>query len=407
MLVVGAGQSGLAIAARLGQLGVDTLVVDRNERVGDNWRNRYHSLCLHNQVWVNHLPYLPFPETWPIYIPKDKLGDWLESYADSMELNVWTETSLKDAAFDDAARTWTVTVDQAGADRVLHPRHVVLSTGVSGIPHVPEVPGLEEFTGPVLHSSRYTTGSSFAGKRVVVYGTGNSGHDVAQDLYNFGADVCMVQRSSTTIVQVEPSAQRVYSLYTEGLPTEDCDLIFASIGYPVLVATYRELTQRIADDDKPLIDGLEAAGFRTDIGEDGTGFQMKYMRRGGGYYINVGCSDLIVEGKVRVRQNDDIERVCPTGLQLRDGSTEHADAIILATGFKGHEEFVRRHFGDDVADRVGPVWGFDDGGELRNIWKPTAQPGLWFHAGSLAQNRIFSRYLALQLKADLEGLAGR
>lgn len=404
VLVVGAGQSGLAVAARLGRLGVDTLVVDKAERVGDNWRNRYHSLCLHNQVWVNHLPYQPFPESWPTYIPKDKLADWLEAYAESMELNVWTETGLTDASFDDETRTWTATLDRAGAERVVRPRHIVIATGVSGIPHIPDIPGLQDFAGTVLHSSAYTDGSAWAGKRVIVYGTGNSGHDVAQDLHNFGATVCMVQRSPTTIVQVEPSAQRVYSLYGEGLATADCDLILASVAYPVLVETYRELTKQVTEDDRPLLEGLEAAGFRTDVGPDGTGFQMKYMRRGGGYYINVGCSDLIVDGSISVRQNEDIERVAARGLRMRDGSEVPADAIILATGFQGHQAFVRRHFGPDVAERVGPIWGFDEGGELRNIWKPTAQRGLWFHAGSLAQNRVFSRYLALQLKADLEGI---
>jgi cation diffusion facilitator CzcD-associated flavoprotein CzcO len=405
VLVVGAGQSGLAVAARLGQLGVDTLVVDRAGRVGDNWRHRYHSLTLHNQVWVNHLPYQPFPETWPTYIPKDKLADWLESYARNMELNVWTGTALTGATFDDTTRTWTATLDRSGSERVVRPRHVVIATGVSGIPNIPHIDGIDDFRGPVLHSTQYTDGSGFAGRRVVVFGTGNSGHDVAQDLHHFGAEVTMVQRSPTTIVQVEPSAQRVYALYSEGLRTDDCDLIFSSIAYPVLFETYRELTQRVTTDDRPLLEGLAAAGFRTDIGHDGTGFQMKYMRRGGGYYINVGCSDLIVEGKVRVVQDDDLARVGPAGLEMRDGSSRDADAIVLATGYHGHEAFLRRHFGDEVADRVGPIWGFDDLGELRNIWKPTAQRGLWFHAGSLAQNRIFSRYLAIQIKADLEGIA--
>ena len=83
VLIVGGGQAGLAIAARLGQLGVDTLIVDRHERVGDNWRKRYHSLTLHNEVHVNHLPYMPFPPTWPVYIPKDKLANWFEAYVEA------------------------------------------------------------------------------------------------------------------------------------------------------------------------------------------------------------------------------------------------------------------------------------------------------------------------------------
>ena len=94
VLVVGGGQAGLSIAARLTQLQVDTLIVDREARVGDNWRNRYHALTLHNQVQVNHLPYMPFPPNWPTYIPKDKLANWFETYVESMELNYWTGTEF-------------------------------------------------------------------------------------------------------------------------------------------------------------------------------------------------------------------------------------------------------------------------------------------------------------------------
>ncbi len=95
VLVVGGGQAGLSAAACLGQLGVDTLIVDRERRVGDNWRNRYHALVLHNQTHVNHLPYMRFPPNWPAYIPKDKIAGWFEAYVDSMELNYWTSTAFE------------------------------------------------------------------------------------------------------------------------------------------------------------------------------------------------------------------------------------------------------------------------------------------------------------------------
>ena len=78
VLVVGGAQAGLSAAARLNQLGVDTLVVEKWPRIGDSWRKRYHSLALHNSIHVNNLPYLPFPPTWPNYIPKDMLGLWFE-----------------------------------------------------------------------------------------------------------------------------------------------------------------------------------------------------------------------------------------------------------------------------------------------------------------------------------------
>jgi putative flavoprotein involved in K+ transport len=131
---------------------------------------------------------------------------------------------------------------------------------------------------------------------------------------------------------------------------------------------------------------------------------MMYLRRGGGYYFNVGCSELIINGQIGLIQFSDIERFVAEGARLRDGSILPADLLVLATGYKNQQEAVRLYLGDAIADRIGPVWGFDDGGELRNMWRQTAQPGLWFTAGSLAQCRIFSRYLALQIKAIEEGL---
>ncbi len=95
VVIIGGGQGGIALAARLRQLDVPTIVVEKNARAGDSWRNRYKSLCLHDPVWYDHLPYLPFPDTWPVFSPKDKIGDWLEMYARVMEINYWTSTSAK------------------------------------------------------------------------------------------------------------------------------------------------------------------------------------------------------------------------------------------------------------------------------------------------------------------------
>lgn len=400
-LVVGCGQAGLAVAARLGQLGVDTLVVDRMARIGDNWRRRYHALTLHNEVHVNHLPYMPFPSTWPVFIPKDKLANWFESYAEAMELNVWTGTELVCAVREGDA--WAVTLRREGAERVVRPRHLIFATGVSGIPVKADVPGLESFAGTVMHSGAYTEGAAWRGRRAVVLGTGNSGHDVAQDLHESGASVTMIQRSPTHIVSLA-EAQRVYSIYTEGLPTADCDLLATSSPFPVLKRGYQLATAMSAEADAPLHAALEARGFRLDPGIEGTGFQMLYMQRGGGYYFNVGASDLIASGAIGLVQYADVAWIEPGGLRLRDGRAVPADLLVLATGYLNQQEVARRHLGDAVADRIGPVWGFDSGGELRNMWRPTPQEGLWFTAGSLAQCRIYSKVLALQIKAREAGL---
>ncbi|WP_339028775.1 NAD(P)/FAD-dependent oxidoreductase [Bradyrhizobium symbiodeficiens] len=407
VLVVGGGQAGLAIAARLKQLQVDALIVDRESRIGDNWRKRYHALTLHNQVQVNHLPYMPFPPNWPTYIPKDKLANWFEAYVDAMELNFWTATEFEGGSYDEANRRWTVTLRRAdGSQRTMHPRHVVMATGVSGIANIPDIPTLENFKGTLLHSSRYEDGENWKGKRAVVIGTGNSGHDIAQDLHSSGAEVTLVQRSPTLVTNIEPSAQLAYATYNEGT-LEDNDLIAASMPTPLAKKTHVMLTEQSKQLDKELLEGLAGVGFKLDFGEAGTGWQFKYLTRGGGYYFNVGCSNLIVEGAIRLRQFDDIVSFVTEGARMKDGTIVSADLIVLSTGYKPQEYLVRKLFGDGVADRVGPIWGFGDGVELRNMYARTRQPGLWFIAGSLAQCRINSKYLALQIKAIEEGILGR
>src|SRR5665213_528578 len=404
VIVVGGGQAGLSIAARLQQLSVDTLIVDRHERIGDNWRKRYHSLTLHNEVHVNHLPYMPFPPNFPVYIPKDKLANWFESYVEAMELNFWTGTELVGGSYDNARKQWSVTLRRAdGSARVIHPRHLVFATGVSSIPVTPELPGLADFGGTAVHSGAFKNAEQWRGKKALVLGSGTSGHDVAQELHAHGADVTMIQRSKTYVVSLQ-EAQSVYAIYSEGIAFEDCDLLAASFPYPVLQRSYQLSTARGREVDNALLDGLEKSGFRLHYGEDETGFQMMYLRRGGGYYFNVGCSDLIIAGKIKLLQFTDVERFVAQGAQLRDGSIVPADLLVLATGYKNQQDTVRAYLGDAVADKIGPVWGFDEGGELRNMWRRTAQPGLWFTAGSLAQCRIFSRYLALQIKALETGL---
>lgn len=405
VIVVGAGQAGLSIAAHLTELGIDNLVVDRETRIGNNWRRRYHALTLHNQTHVNHLPFMPFPPNWPTYIPKDKLAGWFESYAESMELNCWTGTELEDGSYDRENGVWTVSLRLAdGRTRVMHPRHLVMATGVSGIPNWPEIPTLECFTGTVMHACQYGDGEDWRGRRAIVIGTGSSGHDIAQDLHSAGADVALVQRSPTMIVNIEPSAQLPYALYDDDLPLDDCDLVAMSLPLSLLRTSHREFTRTASIMDKPLLDGLERRGFKLDFGDDGTGWQFKYLTRGGGYYFNVGCSDLIVEGKIRLVQWSSLEGFVPKGARLDNGETVGADLIVLATGYKGQDHLVRRLFGDDVADTVGPIWGFGDNDELRNMFTRTNQPGLWFIAGSLAQCRIYSKYLGLQIKASELGL---
>ncbi|KAI9696770.1 MAG: hypothetical protein M1836_005132 [Candelina mexicana] len=407
VLIIGAGQGGLTSAARLGRLGIKALIIDKEDRVGDNWRNRYHHLVLHDPVWYDHLPYIKFPETWPIFTPKDKLGDWFESYASSMELNVWTKSTLTSSKWDDSKRQWTVELNRTRPDgskesRVLHPRHIIQATGHSGEMNFPVIKGMENFKGDSLcHSSQFQGARKGEEKRAIVVGCCNSGHDIAQDFYEHGYDVTVVQRSSTYIISSDAVLEVFLAgLYEEnGPPVEDADLFFMSMPNAVMKRLHQELTIQTKKKDHEILTGLKNRGFKDDSGPDNAGFFMKYFQCGGGYYIDVGASKLIADGKIHIKQGQEISSINEHSITFADGVELPADAIVFATGYQNMRGTARKIFGDELADRVSDVEG-----ELRAMWRGSGHPGFWFFGGNLALCRYYSRLLALQIKAVEEGL---
>lgn len=416
-VVIGGGQGGIGLGARLKRLGVPTIIVEKNERPGDSWRKRYKSLCLHDPVWYDHLPYLPFPDHWPIYSPKDKIGDWLEMYVKVMELNYWTSSTCVSAAYDEARKEWTVVVDRAGEKVTLRPKQLVLATGMSGVPNIPAFPGAETFRGEQHHSSRHGSGEAYAGKRCVVIGSNNSAHDIAADLWEHGADVTMVQRSPTVVARSESLLELAQGpLYSEqalqkGITTEVADLTLASVPHKLLPQRAAPIYEEIRRRDKDLYDRLRNVGFMFDFGEDGSGLGCKYLRRGSGYYIDVGACELVADGRIRLKSGVTVARITETSVILTDGTELPADLIVYATGYGSMNGWAAQLISQEVADKVGKCWGVgsdtakDPGpweGELRNMWKPTKQAALWFHGGNLFQSRFYSLILALQLKARQE-----
>ncbi len=414
-LIVGGGQGGLALAARLKRLGVATLIVDKFERPGDAWRSRYKSLYLHDPIWLDHFPYLPFPDHWPLYTSKDKMGDWLEIYAKAMELDVWGSTVCQSARFDEAADEWVVTVERAGETLTLRPRQLVLATGLSGGKHVPEILGAASFKGEQHHSSEHGGGDSLAGKRCVVIGSNNSAHDVCVDAWeNDAASVTMIQRSPTIVVRASTMARLSADIpYAHPeIPTVTADLMAATLTYRQRTAMEIAGTAHIRAIDSEFYDRLAASGFQLSHGEDESGFFMAYYRRAAGYYIDVGGSELIVRGDIAMRGGG-IAAIEPDGVRMADGGFIAADVIVYATGYRPMSEWTGELISPQVETAVGPCWGLGSGaagdpgpweGELRNMWKPTRQRGLWFQGGNLAQSRFHSLHLALQIKARMEGL---
>ena len=420
VVIIGGGQGGIALAARLRQLDVPTIVIEKNARAGDSWRNRYKSLFLHDPVWYDHLPYMPFPANWPIFTPKDKLGDWLEMYTCVMELNYWSATTATSAKYDPATGEWLIYVIRDGKDVVLRPKHLVLATGMSGKANIPVFPGQDIFEGSQQHSSQHPGPDAYRGKKVVVIGANNSSHDICAALWEGGADVTMVQRSTTHIVRSDPLMKHgLGALYSEealaaGMTTAKADLTFASIPYAVLPTFQKPIYDTIRTEDATFYSGLTNAGFMLDFGDDDTGLFMKYLRRGSGYYIDVGASQLIIDGKIKLKSGSDVSHLTATAVVLRDGTDLPADLVIYATGYGSMNGWAADLISQDVADKVGKCWGLGSGttkdpgpweGELRNMWKPTQQDALWFHGGNLHQSRHYSQFLSLQLKARQASIA--
>ncbi|WP_067437485.1 flavin-containing monooxygenase [Nocardioides jensenii] len=418
VLVIGGGQGGIALGARLRQLDVPALVIDKYERPGDQWRSRYKSLCLHDPVWYDHLPYLKFPDNWPVFAPKDKVADWLESYTKVMEVPYWSSTEARDASYDERTGEWTVTVVRDGEPFTLHPKHLVLATGMSGKPNVPDFPGADVFAGEQHHSSAHPGPDAYTGKKVVVIGSNNSAFDICGALWEHDADVTMVQRSSTHIVKSNTLMDvGLGDLYSEralaaGMTTEKADLVFASLPYRIMHEFQIPLYDKMREIDKDFYDRMEKAGFELDFGDDGSGLFLKYLRRGSGYYIDVGAAELVADGQVKLAHGN-VDHLTERAVVLEDGTELEADLVVYATGYGSMNGWAADLISQEVADKVGKVWGLgsdttkDPGpweGEQRNMWKPTQQENLWFHGGNLHQSRHYSLYLALQLKARHVGI---
>ncbi len=419
-VIIGGGQGGIMLGARLRRLGVPAIILEKNARAGDSWRNRYKTLVLHDPVWYDHLPYIPFPEHWPVFTPKDKMGEWLEMYAKIMELNYWGSSECAKATYDASTKEWTLKVNRDGKEIILKPKQLVFATGSYGPPREVEVPGQGIFKGEQYHSSKYVSGTNYRGKKCIVLGANSSAHDICVDLKESAADVTLIQRTPTTVVRSETLMAVAFAgLYSEeavraGINAEKADMIFASTPFRLMAAAQKPLYAEMARRDAKLIARLNKVGFLTDYGPDGSGLMMKAFRTGSGYYIDVGASELIATGQIKVRSNVEIERLTEDAVFLTDGSALPADLIIYATGYRPMNEWVANIISREAADLIGPNWGYGSGtkgdpgpweGELRNMWKPLKHEALWFHGGNLHLSRHYSLFVALQLKARMEGIS--
>ena len=260
-----------------------------------------------------------------------------------------------------------VDVLREGTAATLKPKQLVFATGAYGPPNVIPLPGIEVFAGEHCHSSRYKSGKPYAGKSCIVVGANSSAHDIAADLWEYGAQVTMLQRSPTTVVRSETLMELGFEpLYSEsalqaGITTDKADLLFASTPFRIMHRSQIPIYEEIRRRDAPFYARLAKSGFKVDFGEDGSGLMMKAMRTGSGYYIDVGASDLIAKGDIAVRSGVEIRRVKEHSVELTDGSELAADLIVMATGFQSMNRTVAPIISEEVADKVGKCWGLGSG----------------------------------------------
>ncbi|KAK9326879.1 hypothetical protein V1520DRAFT_94458 [Lipomyces starkeyi] len=409
ILIIGGGQNGLALAARCKALGMDSLIIERGEEIGDVWRKRYEYLSLHFPHWADDLPYFPYPKRWPTYTPAQKQGLYMQWYASALELNIWCKSSVATAEQDDQGN-WTVVIDKESKEtRTLRPKQVVMATSLCGVPMIPVIPGMADFKGVIRHSTAHDSSRDFVGKKVCVVGTSSSGFDTAFDCSRREIDVTLLQRSPTYIMSLTHSVPRMIGNFGPGTDgnrpnIEEQDRLF----FATPVGPGEELAKRgakvIEDLDKSLLEALNARGLRTWRGQRGTGSATLGQTRNGGFYFDAGACEHVVAGKIKVEQGY-IEKFTEDKVILNCGREREFDLIVFATGFSNTIDSVRATFGENIASKCGPIWGVDEEGELKTAYRESGVPNFWIMVGYLPYTRFHSKLLAMRLKALDEGIS--
>ncbi|XAR70925.1 Indole-3-pyruvate monooxygenase [Bertholletia excelsa] len=310
-IIVGAGPSGLAVAACLKNNGVPSLVLERSNCIASLWQNKtYNRLKLHLPKQFCELPLLGFPENFPKYPTKHQFISYVQSYAAHFSIHPRFNQTVERAELDESAGLWSVRTQ----DCEYVSRWLVVATGENAEPALPEIPGMERFDGPVVHTSRYKSGSDFRNQRVLVVGCGNSGMEVSLDLCRHGANPHVVVRNTVHI-----------------LPRE----MFGISTFGIAMALLKWLPLRLVD--KFL---LLAANFtlgntdRLGLRRPKTGPIELKNATGKTPVLDVGALSQIKAGKIKVMAG--VKEITRNGARFADGQEREFDSIILATGYKSN-----------------------------------------------------------------------
>ncbi|KAM5364395.1 hypothetical protein ACJA88_013036 [Fusarium oxysporum] len=422
VVIIGAGHTGLSMAARCKVLGIPHLIIEKGDGPGCSWASRYASLSLHGPTFTNHLPYLPFPHWFPVFLPAQQLAKFLKNYANIMDLNIWANSTLdgKTAVYDEDEGKWTLTVTrQDGTKLILHPRHLMIATGISGtLPNIPEVPGMNDFRqngGIITHSSHHRTDPEWKGKRAIVVGAATSGHDISFELTENGCDVTMIQRSATHVMSVEKSVRHLWKSRekTGRREGQDIDILdqanFLKHSYPVEYEVMPRGQKIAREIDADLLQSLRDVGYRLHDGYHGGGAYSMFPFDQGGFYWDTGCCKLIADGKIKLVHSE-IEHFTTDGVKYKDGSSQKADVVVFATGYMNSKSAIQALLGDEMAKKCHERWekgnAFFLGPEGDSIinYCPLPQKGLYAMFHQFAFCRFHSARLALRIKAEELGI---
>nr|GAT56647.1 predicted protein [Mycena chlorophos] len=393
VLIVGAGQAGLMCAARFGRMRIRALVIEKTPKVGDVWRNRYPNLSVHTPGYHTYMLYNPWPSTFPKYLPKQKIGDFFEQYAVGQELAVWTSTTISaPPTYDDATGRWSVQLNRRGEKVSLSPRHILMATGTVGT------------RTRELRRSR--------GKNVVVVGACNSGADMCIDFVLKGAaNVTMVQRSATCVLSARVADAVLFRRnYPPTYSLADQDFVFNSTPLPLLLKTMAGgATQALKAPDRALHQGLTKAGMKlTWEMEPGKGevglLGFLFDRVASGSLMDMGVGQMIIDGKIKIKQGVEITHFESDSVVFADGSKIAADVVVLATGYTPAIDHYKAIFGPDAPGADLPLGGLDHEGENRRAYRPSGVKGLWFAMGPFQLVRFLSKHLGMQILAEELGL---
>lgn len=407
--VIGGGVGGLTMAGRLQSLGLSYVVIEKHSDIGDTWiKDRYESVKLHTSKPYNQLPGSPpsFLEDDPYHLPGSKVAEGFRRFAKTFGIKVLTSTLLESASWDEESDGWILSMRRDDETLTMRARHVVIAVGNMGVaPQVPQYANRDLFNGDVLHGIQWKNAQPWAGKRGVVIGSGNTAHDVIADMANANFEsITMIQRSKTFLLPVPTFAGLVDPVYNEDTPLALSDRILMSYPLPIQRLVAMNGIAMMADQQKDYFDRVEATDFKIERYGDLWGSCI--YDREGGHFFDLGSSELIVNGTVKVRSGPDALPVAytETGVELGDGSTLDADLIVFATGYSNNIlSTAKRFFGEDVGSSLREFWQCDEEGELRGAWRYTGHPRIWYTGHGYAHARFYSRFVAMHIKSEVDG----